>query len=181
MQPQFYSKASLDNQEVTLWQLDNDHKFKASDGVIDLLLRHLRATSMPEKEAPVVTSNVQYSISIDAVVDTVSMTFGCSHAINSLVEMEFSQMSLGANALLSEAGWFLPGADDDNRICFRSVISSQYLNTKHDHMETAIESYPCYGSISYKVDLPDSTQHDEGTESELTEYVLPPKKVGLVI
>lgn len=160
VQPQIYS-AAPDDQKVTCWQLDSDHKYRSSDGVIDLLLRHLRATSMPDKQVTIATSNSQYSLSVDVVVDSVSVCFGCSHATNSLVEIQFAQISLCARALLSEAGAFLPDLEDRNRICFRSVISARYLNTKHNHMEAAIEPYPCYGSLTYRID---ATQQDEESE-----------------
>lgn len=166
VQPKFYSTSQREDcdQDVTLWLLDNDHKYKASDGIIDLLLRHLRATSMPEKEVTAPTSNVQYAVSINVVIDAVALCFGSSHATSSLVEVHFNQISLSARAILSDFG-LLPESEGQNQLHFRSIMSAQYLNTKHNHMESAIEPYPCFGSIS--VDLPDfSTPNDDGSDGK---------------
>jgi hypothetical protein len=173
IQPQFYSTTPSEEyaQEVTTWLLDNDHKCKPCDGVIALFLKHLRDTSFAQVNTEVTapTSNSKYAISLNFVVDSVILSFGSSHALNSLVEVQFSQISVNSSALLSESGWFLPGSGDCNQINFRSMMSAQYLNTKHDHIERAIEPYPCYGSVSYKVDLPDSKNNDD-SESKLQKY-----------
>lgn len=155
-------------ENVAVWQLDNDHKCKLVEGVMSLLLKHLRDTSIAQtqQEATVSsTSKTNYALSLNFVIDTVTLGFGSSHANNSLIEIQFSQISLSSSALLSESGWFLPDGEDRNKINFRSIMSAHYLNTKHNHMETAIESYPCYGSLSYKVDLPD-VQNSDGSESK---------------
>ena len=174
MQPEFYSaNIPLElAEDVAVWQLDNDHKCKVVDGVMSLLLEHLKDTSMAQiqQEAHATTSNTKYALSLNFVLDTVMLSFGSSHAVNPLVEVQLSRISLSSSALLTESGWFLPDGEDRNKINFRSIMSAHYLNTKHNHMETAIEPYPCYGSLSYKVDLPDS-QNSDGSESK-SKYVI---------
>lgn len=167
VQPEFH-RASPSNEtenEVTSWLLDNDPKCTASDSFIDLLLKHVKNVSddNTDMSSKVHLVEVQYAVALDVVVDSVTLSFGSAHTSN-LIEIELSHMSLKSRALLSETGWFAPGAEDRNNVSFCSIMSARYLNTKHGYMECAIQPYPCYGSATYKVTLPDVS---ESTESEL--------------
>jgi hypothetical protein len=167
--PEFHStpRDELEN-EVTLWQLDNDPKYKADDGVINLLLKHLKNAS-DKKEAQSKSDEglvVQYSMSIESVVDAIILSFGSAHSTQRLIEVELAQIGMGSRAVLSESGWFAPGLGGRNQVTFRSLLSAHYLNTKHDHMETFISPYPCFGSASYMIELPDSAQPNDVAESE---------------
>ena len=165
MQQQLCSKTPHhdEDQEVTLWLLDNDHKYLIYDGIIDLLLKHLRDSSMESNEATNSSSSQHYLLSLNIVVDTVEIRLGSSNAKNALVQVEFCQTSMSSSALLSDSGWFTSTSEEDSsHIRLRSIISVKYLNTIHDHIETAIEPYPCYGLFSYKVNMSDRTLQNEG-------------------
>ena len=132
--------------------------------MLSLLLKELRSSAqIDELAAP--TSNNEYSICVNFVVDTVMLCFGSPHSKKSLVEVELSLISMNSNALLSESG-VVPGSEDQNQINFRSNLSAQYLNTSHGFMESLISPYPTYGSVSYALEL-----NNDGSESKLS-YVM---------
>jgi hypothetical protein len=174
VQPEFH-RASPRNElenEVTSWLLDSTgSKCTAHDSFVDLLLKHVKIASGDKNDvsSKINLVEVQYALSLDIVVDSVTLSFGNVHTSN-LIEIDLSHISLKSSALLSDSGWFTPGAEDRNKVSFCSITSASYLNTKHGYMECAIQSYPCYGSATYQVTLPDAS---ESTDSELNCEFIP--------
>ena len=173
MQPQLHA-AYDDGDErsehtLSYWLLDDDPHSRINGGALDRLLHHLDHISKDTK----VTKDSQYSISLVVSVGKVILKFGSSHAFtNCLFKAEMSQVGVIVSALLSaQSGWFVPEKeveeikfplnkkkiklekDEGNAVHFRSTLSVYYLNTKHNHMECFIESYPCFGHLAYKTFL----------------------------
>lgn len=143
-----------------------------NEGVLFRLLSHLHHISK-ETQGP---RDTQFRISLAASVDSAVLTFGSSHTFtNSLFYAVFSRVDVIALALVSSrTGWFVPENksealepsqdqpnfqaenDDVNSLHFRSTFSVYYLNTKHNHIECFIESYPCFGNLAYKTFVQDT-------------------------
>ncbi len=155
-----------DEHTLTYWLLDDDPFSRLNDGALDRLLRFIHQISKETQGS----RDTHFRIKLAADVDRAILTFGSSHAFtNSLFSVELSQVNVFASAFLSlQTGWFVPEykrdrtgnnqgepnfqpeSNDGNSFDFRSSFSVYYLNTKHDHMECFIETYPCFGSLTYK-------------------------------
>lgn len=185
MQPQLHAAngdgEGADEHILTYWLLDDDPLSRMNNGVLDRLLLHIHHISK-EPQGP---RDTQFRISLAAGVDRAILTFGSSHAFtNSLFCAEFSQVDVIAAALLSaQTGWFVSKnnsdeaeikwgqsnlqteIDDGNSLYFRGAFSVFYLNTKHNHMECFIESYPCFGNLAHKSFVQESLLSD-GNDSK---------------
>ena len=184
MQPQLHAAHSdgegSNDHTITYWLLDDDPLSRINDGVLECLLRHIRHISKETQES----SDTQFRISLAAGVGKATLTFGSSHAFtDSLFSAEFSQVDFIAAAFMSsQTYWFVPENKSDeteyiqgqpsfhiendvNACHFRSSFSVHYLNTKHNHMECFIESYPCFGNLAYKTFLQESLLAD-GNDSQ---------------
>ena len=173
---------------ITSWLLDDDSQGRVNVGVFDRLLRHVDRISKDTKEAQQKRNkqiDARFDIRLAIDVDRVILSFGSVHTFaKALFEAEFSQVSIAASALISsQTGWVVPEkvneeivlhnhlnngqveSDRVNGIHFRFTLSVYYLNTKHDQMESLVESYPCFGHLEYKT-LSRETLVQTGGDSE---------------
>ena len=188
-----------DEHTLTYWLLDDDPLSRLNDGALDRLLRHIHHISRETQGS----RDTQLRITLAAGVDRAILTFGSSHAFtNSLFSAELSQVNVIAFAFLSlQNGWFVPEYkcdetgnnqgepnfqpknNDGNSFDFRSSFSVYYLNTKYDHMECFIESYPCFGSLTYKTFVQESLLWDANSSKyrSLADSLLYARVIQLII
>ena len=176
VQPQLHAYNNGDGiseNTITCWLLDNDTQGRVNAGVFDRLLRHVDRISKDTKEAQQKGNkqiDTRYDIRLAIDVDRMILCFGSAHTFQKpLFEASLSQVSIVASALISsKTGWVVPEkvnegivlyqhldngqteSDSVNGIHFRATFSVYYLNTRHDQMESLVESYPCFGRLEYK-------------------------------
>ena len=188
VQPQLHAYNNGDGiseNTITCWLLDNDPQGRVNAGVFDRLLRHVDRISKDTKEAQQKGNkqmDTRYDIRLAIDVDRVILCFGSAHTFQkSLFEASFSQVSIVASALISsKTGWVVPEkvnedivlyqhlddrlaeSDRVNGINFRATFSVYYLNTRHDQMESFVESVPCFGRLEYKTFLRENLVNSGG-------------------
>ena len=188
VQPQLHAYNNGDGiseNTITCWLLDNDPQGRDCAGVFDRLLRHVDRISKDTKEAQQKGNkqmDTRYDIRLAIDVDRVILCFGSAHTFQkSLFEASFSQVSIVASALISsKTGWVVPEkvnedivlyqhlddrlaeSDRVNGIHFRATFSVYYLNTRHDQMESFVESFPCFGRLEYKTFLRENLVNSGG-------------------
>ncbi len=173
---------------VTCWVLDDDPRCRNTSGAIERLLQQVYDVSKESRAKQAIKNKPiidQFNLSVTAVVDRAMLTFGSAHTYTKpLLYVEFSLVSMSSSALLSSSCKFVSERDisgdqsslrsdvhldtkEGNCIHFRSTLEVKYLNRKHDHMESLLEPYPCFGNINYKVFSQDSNSNFDGdNESE---------------
>ena len=162
---------------TTRWLLDRNHAISFNSGVTDLLREHVsNAKQLLEgsDEKLVSTTNCcRYDVSLNTAVNSFTIRFGSSHKFaKPLLETNFTNISFNASAHLSENGFVetrVSSQDssefvDSNIIQFQGVMSAEYLNTKHNHMESFIEPYPCFGQATYNIVIEDQSLHPQLSE-----------------
>jgi len=186
VQPQLV--LASDGRDATHWMIDSNTKAKITKGVIEMLMRHIQTeVTKDSSDCRKIVRDVHFDVSVRASVRRAVLMYGSSHTFtNPLVEVKFTDVAVNALALLSsKTKWFVPTREVNfapvdtlqevessgrNGITFQSTISAEYLNTRHDHMEQFIESYPCFGGLTYQVVLEQSSsasRDDEESEGKL--------------
>eukprot|EP00804_Cyclotella_cryptica_P012787 CCRYP_010547-RA/>CCRYP_010547-RA protein AED:0.05 eAED:0.05 QI:183/0.85/0.81/1/0.76/0.63/22/985/2990 len=172
VQPQLQGKSGDGiDRSVSSWVIDTNTKSRnisAIDKILETISFNAQETT-PQKE----DINTIFDLCLVASFNKVSLGFGSPHIFTQpLVDINLSNIVSSANCLLSQAGWFVPVAEESekcNKIIFQSMISAMHLNTRHDYMECLIEPYPCYAHATYKV-LLEETGTNNQNEPERTSF-----------
>jgi hypothetical protein len=120
----------------THWLLDEDPWPEAQCGVVDMLLRHVETQVTKDMDQKRIATDVQYDISVVAVVGSCILRFGSSHTFAlPLFEARASKVKVNASGLLSSSSTttsFVPDQVEDvanldtnktaNKILFQSSI-----------------------------------------------------------
>lgn len=186
VQPQLV--LASDGRDATHWMIESNTNAKITKGVIEMLMRHIQTEVKKENSAGrKFVQDVHFDVSVRATVRRAVLMYGSSHTFtNPLVEVKFTDVAVNALALLSsKTKWFVPTREVNlapvntmqdiensggNGITFQSTVSAEYLNTRHDHMEQFIESYPCFGGLTYQVFLEQTSsasRDEEESEGKL--------------
>jgi hypothetical protein len=165
--------------------LDDDPQRKVNAGVFERLLRHVNRISKDSQEAEqkrFKQIDTRYNIQLAIYVDRVMVGFGSTHEFTKgLFEVEFTKISVISSALVSSQTGLAVlektneeiilhehldsghvESDMVNGIRFRGTFSVFYLNRNHDHMESLVESYPCFGYLAYKTLFQENVDNNGG-------------------